>query len=845
MDSKTAVENKYNPAGTGPHTWAGTKKQLADAAENQKRIGRHNYNVSVTEISPEEIELHTEARQFNVTLPSCPYGLNYVVEDGKLIAGSPEECFEAVNALEASLRWYYKSAKNSKSGKTKGRRKKEKLDVSDARKWRAVARAVEKAGRKDLLPKLKALKALPAQIKLARAAGIFPKMPRPTPLQKIEANLSPVEMGFLRKLLEGKDGELSPAESEKRILEFLPKLMAHLVALVRMRTGLDVVGCSIHLNSGKWHFVIWTSRVTKAHELCGDKLGKNNRHQMGRYGHWTSAIKSQVDAGYELPARVVDKWEKNKAAMARRYPQWSGLAIDPWLEEAARVFLAAHFIDGDVARRELWRDSQEEYCRWLRKVEPIKARREQEIKNAGLGKELKKQKVSLGAAARHGRAEVVRVALTEVMGKEEVANLDSSDFPVLRIADLVARGKLALLELLEAAKAGWEKLVAWLKTLVTGGSHGIPVPDEDREKPLSAPPVSGRRHEGDKTSRNPFQKGSAPAVSSPRLEVEEPEEIMADDLWGGYDAINVKQREGAGPPNASHSPTPQASPPPERANRNDRVASEDQQAAGSVPVGTEVVQEKTLVPEVVRESSTVALIQRTLPIEEHELILLREVKTAMATYPAAPIGPEFKLVIANWERRVWGGSGLSRDQLEAFAEQRDRLRSWIAAEEKLRLETVPKASVPTSTLAPPETPEAAGVEVSCEHESDEASPDVAKPEDQREKAMYHQVRGWLGQRWDDRAPGREQAIAERCWYVTRRWANGDLKQVLQEPASPGSKSLRSTGTRTVTVTGEKNVRELMETAPFLRFNSVVDHVARGKTPAQAIAVVKAEPEMPL
>lgn len=582
MDSKTAVENNYNPAGTGPHTWAGTKKQLADAAENQNRIGRYNYNVSVTEISPEEIELHTEARQFNVTLPSCPYGLNYIVEDGKLIAGSPEECFAAVNALEASLRWYYKSAKNSKSGKTKGRRKKEKLDVSDARKWRAVERAIEKAGRKDLLPKLKALKALPAQLKLARAAGIFPKMPRPTPLQKVEANLSPVEMGFFRKLLEGKDDELSPAESEKRILEFLPKLMTHLVALVRMRTGLDVVGCSIHLNSGKWHFVIWTSRVTKDHELCGDKLGKNNRHQMGRYGHWTSAIKSQVDAGYELPARVVDKWEQNKAEMARRYPQWSGLAIDPWLEQAARVFFASYFIDGEPARRQLWRESQEEYCRWLRKVEPIKARREQEIKNAGLGKELKKQKVSLGEAGRHGRAEIVRIGLTEVMGKEDVAKLDSSDFPVLRIADLVARGKLAVLGLLEAAKAGWEKLVAWLKALVTGGSPDIPMPDEDRKKHPSAPPVSVGRHAGDKTSRNPFQKGSAPAVSSARLAVEEPEEMTVEELFRRYDAIKGEQFKGDEPDNVSHSPTPQASPPPDRANRNDGVASEDQQAGGFV-----------------------------------------------------------------------------------------------------------------------------------------------------------------------------------------------------------------------------------------------------------------------
>lgn len=827
MDSKTAVENNYNPAGTGPHTWAGTKKQLADAAENQKRIGRYNYNVSVTEISLEEIELHTEARQFNVTLPSCPYGLNYIVEDGKLIAGSPEECFAAVNALEASLGWYYKSTKKSKSGKTKGRRKKEKLDVSDARKWRAVARAVEKAGRKDLLPKLKALKALPAQLKLARAAGIFPKMPRPTPLQKIEANLSPVEMGFFRKLLEGKDGELSPAESEKRILEFLPKLMAHLVALVRMRTGLDVVGCSIHLNSGKWHFVIWTSRVTKAHELCGDKLGKNNRHQMGRYGHWTSAIKSQVDAGYELPARVVDKWEQNKAEMARRYPQWSGLAIDPWLEEAARVFLAAHFIDGDVARRELWRDSQEEYCRWLRKVEPIKARREQEIKNAGLGKELKKQKVSLGEAARHGRAEIVRVGLTEVMGKEEVANLDSSDFPVLRIADLVARGKLALLELLEAAKAGWEKLVAWLKTLVTGGSPDIPVPDEGKEKNISAPPLS-RRH--DKTSRNPFQKGLAPVVSSLRPEVEEPDEIMAEDLWRKSDAINAEQYEVAGPPDASHSPNPQASPPPERANRNDRVAREDQQAAGSMPVHVAVAKKTPSV--------------RPLSITDAEGVSLREVKTAMATYPDAPIGGEFKLVIANWERGVWGGSGLSQDQLKALAEQRHCLRTWVAAQEQSRLTAVPEASLPTPILPRTEVPGTGGIEATRGHESGGASLDVAKPENQREKAMYDQVRAWLGHRWDHPASGREQAIAERCWYVTRSWANGDLEQVRQEPASPGSKGLRSTATRSVTVTGEKNVRELMETAPFPRFNSVVDQVVKGKTLAQAISAVKGEPEIP-
>ena len=244
------------------------------------------------------------------------------------------------------------------------------------------------------------------------------------------------------------------------------------------------------------------------------------------------------------------------------------------------------------------------------------------------------------------------------------------------------------------------------------------------------------------------------------------------------------------------------------------------EAAGSLPVDAAVT-EKRVVPAVVAPPTPAPPIVRVLSITDDEVVSLREVKTAVATYSAAPIGPEFRLVIANWERGVWGGSGLSRDQLEAFAEQRDGLRTWVAAQEQLRLAAVPKASVPTSTLAPPETPEAAGVEVSREHEPDEASPDVAKPEDQREKAMYDQVRAWLGQRWDHPAPSREQAIAERCWYVTRRWANGDLKQVRQEPASPGSKSLRSTATHTVTVSGEKNLRELMETAPFLESQLVL------------------------
>jgi hypothetical protein len=219
--------------------------------------------------------------------------------------------------------------------------------------------------------------------------------------------------------------------------------------------------------------------VDEKGQLLTEKLGKNNSHHVGRGGYWQAAVHSQVAAGYELPDRIAGEYAHNVEKYQGRYPEWQGLAIETWLYEAARVWLFDRLVQrsGKVEdRRAIYRSAQQEYCDWLTKVEPVKARLCLARNNRELGDKLKKEGIELGEAHQAGQDSMVDAILRPILGDEGMEKLVAVH-PLTTVAELIRKGRVIVDRLAEAARAGVDYLITFLTALRRrGDAPEMPAP---------------------------------------------------------------------------------------------------------------------------------------------------------------------------------------------------------------------------------------------------------------------------------------------------------------------------------------------------------------------------------
>lgn len=313
----------------------------------------------------------------------------------------------------------------------------------------------------------------------------------PTPLTTLEVQAAPQVVHMLKLLFEDLRAKGVPdREAEDKVIEVFLGAMERLINYLERRTGQRVVEVFYHTDSGKFHFGFYLTRVDEKRRQIGVV-------QLGTCGQEDVSLNSQMWAGYAFPLDLFQVVRRRMYNLADRYrpdgdqgvaalkrgAHYDGRATDMGLSEE----LMQYFLELDEENGwGYWDRGCAFYRAWLEKTEAAR------VAKRAIRKGLRDSaaKILLEGAERDavvGEEHVLKDLVPRVRSALEkgltVSGLEGLEFrqAIRRVTTEFSLKKIAaakpdLIDLWEAAKAGMEALLEWLRNLFKAGVPEVTKP---------------------------------------------------------------------------------------------------------------------------------------------------------------------------------------------------------------------------------------------------------------------------------------------------------------------------------------------------------------------------------
>lgn len=315
----------------------------------------------------------------------------------------------------------------------------------------------------------------------------------PSCFKQLRITLCPAQILYYRARIRSAP---DPVAEREAIIEELEQFLPKATVIIQNRTttvagqpsfACETPGANWHFDTGLWHCDLLVSKAreyTRDRALVEgipiDKVRKDEptwvkglapiragKKELGKRGKWMVGANLQVLCGYKLPP-VEAKWfESHEAISAERYGDSKGIDVE--LNEEMFLYGKSKAIErGDLA---VWEKAEAEYVSWLQSVEPLKA----QIYTLGhaLKGDVVRDRLDDAGKQRHSEIEGVRKSLRTALyprlfdgaQMRKLAGL----FPLRKVAEAIVDEWTDMLEILNAAAAGFENLIKFLSELFAKG----------------------------------------------------------------------------------------------------------------------------------------------------------------------------------------------------------------------------------------------------------------------------------------------------------------------------------------------------------------------------------------